>query len=96
MDQGEFAASLECQAATLLSLLNAHFYKENHVLFPMSIRTLDVHEWNDARKQFDEIGCCNFVQHQAIPGLRSGDRGGDAPASKGQEIVLPTGRFTTR
>lgn len=94
MDPGEFATSLECQAATLLSLLNAHFYKENHVLFPMSIRTLDIHEWNDARKQFDEIGCCNFVHHQAALDFAPLTVV-ETPPSKGQEIVLPTGRFTT-
>jgi uncharacterized protein len=93
MDPGEFAASLECQAATLLSLLNAHFYKENHELFPMSIRTLDVHEWNDARKQLDEIGCCNFVQHQAALDFAPLTLA-EPPPSGGQEIVLPTGRFT--
>ncbi len=93
MDQGEFAANLECQAAMLLSLLNAHFHKENHVLFPMSIRILDVHEWNDARKQFDEIGCCNFVPHHAAIDLVPLTVA-EVPPSKGQEIVLPTGRFT--
>ena len=93
MDHHEFATALECQSAMLLSLLNAHFYKENHVLFPMAIRVMDVHEWNDARKQSDEIGCCNFVQHHASLDFAQ-VAVGEIPKADEREIVLPTGRFT--
>jgi DUF438 domain-containing protein len=92
MDKMEFVTNLRCQSALLLSLLNVHFYKENHVLFPMAIRTLDFHEWNDARKQFDEIGCCNFVQHHATMEFAPVKVEESAPT--GEEIVLPTGRFS--
>lgn len=91
MDQAEFVVDLECQASTLLALLNAHFHKENHVLFPMAVRTLDVHEWNDARRQFEQIGPCSFVEAHAPLEFRTVEVGTAAPY---QEIVLPTGRFT--
>lgn len=90
-EHGEFVADLECQASTLLALLNAHFHKENHVLFPMAVRALDVHEWNEARRQFQEVGPCNFVEPHAPLEFRTVEVGEATPA---QEVVLPTGRFT--
>lgn len=91
MGQEEFQASLECQASTLLALLNAHFHKENHVLFPMAVRALDVHEWNDARRQFQDIGPCSFSESHAPLEFRTVEVGATSPY---QEVVLPTGRFT--
>lgn len=93
MNEEEFVTHLRCQSGMLLSLLNAHFYKENHVLFPMAVRTLDVHEWNEARKQFDEIGCCNFVQHH-VPLEFETVKVEEKAEGVGEEISLPTGRFT--
>jgi DUF438 domain-containing protein len=91
MDQEEFLADLECQTSTLLALLNAHFHKENHILFPMALRALDVHEWNDARRQLQEIGPCSFVEPHAPLEFRTVEIGTAPPD---QEVVLPTGRFT--
>ncbi len=91
VDQDEFKASLECEASTLLALLNAHFHKENHVLFPMAVRTLDVHEWNEARRQFQEIGPCSFAECHAPLEFKTVEVGTVSPS---EEIVLPTGRFT--
>lgn len=87
-------SDIMCAASQLLSLLNAHFYKENHVLFPTSIRVLSVLEWNDMSRQFDEVGGCYFIPHHvplAFPAVVPGEAA--APAPEG-EIVLPTGRFT--
>jgi len=93
MDPQEFASSLECFSSQLLSLLNAHFHRENHVLFPAVIRLLDIHEWNDVRKQFDEIGCCNFVPHYGTMAFGTVEVSSGERPSPG-EIVLPTGKFT--
>jgi PAS domain S-box-containing protein len=91
MDQDRFVVDLECQTSALLALLNAHFHKENHVLFPMAVRALDVHEWNEARRQFVEIGPCSFVEAHAPLEFRTVEVGTEAPA---QQVVLPTGSFT--
>jgi len=83
-----------CAASQLLSLLNTHFYKENHVLFPTSIRVMSVLEWNDVRRQFDEVGGCYFIPHHvdmAFPMVVPSEE-----AAPEGEIVLPTGRFTTK
>ncbi|MDW5563642.1 MAG: PAS domain-containing protein [Methanomassiliicoccus sp.] len=87
----EITTALECQASILLALLDAHFHKENHVLFPMAVRALDVHEWNEARREFESIGPCSFVEAHAPLEFRPVEVGETAPA---QEVVLPTGRFT--
>jgi DUF438 domain-containing protein len=92
MDREEFLETLECRTTTLLALLNAHFHKENQVLFPMSIRALDVHEWNDARRQFQEIGPCTFEQPLA-PLVPSTERTSLVGRTI-EELELPTGRFT--
>lgn len=91
MGPDEFISELECQASTLLALLNAHFHKENHVLFPMAIRALDVHEWNEARRQFVDIGPCSFTEPHAPLEFRMTEVGSVSPS---QEMVLRTGRFT--
>jgi PAS domain S-box-containing protein len=48
-------------AISLRELFNIHFYKENHILFPAAMDSLSEEEWNSARKQFAEIGFCNFT-----------------------------------
>lgn len=86
---------LDCLSSQLLSLLNAHFYKENHVLFPTSIRLMDVHEWNEVRRQFEEVGFGNFMpQHAALTMTPQKPAPPQEAATEGNEIVLPTGRFT--
>ncbi len=90
MGPEEFAEELECRSTTLLSLLNAHFHKENQVLFPMALRALDFQEWNEARRQFEEIGPCNFVEPHAPLEFRTVEVG---PSQEG-EFTLPTGKFT--
>jgi len=91
MDPDEFINELECHASTLLALLNAHFHKENHVLFPMAVRALDVHEWNEARRQFQDIGPCGFAEPHAPLELSMTEVGSISPT---QEIILQTGRLT--
>lgn len=40
----------------LVEMLSTHFYKENNILFPASMRTIDELEWQKIRKEFDELG----------------------------------------
>jgi uncharacterized protein len=41
--------------------LEEHIYKEDNMLYPVSIETLDEKEWKDVRKKFDAIGYCCFA-----------------------------------
>ncbi len=49
------------QASALKELLSGHFYKENNVLFPASMRVIPEAEWAMIRREFDEIGYCCFT-----------------------------------
>jgi len=60
MEFKEFASKLNEDANILAEKLNDHFYKENNVLFPTSIKVIEPEEWKEIRKQFDEIGYCCF------------------------------------
>lgn len=48
-------------ANSLYDMLSSHFYKENNILFPTSLKVIEEKEWIDIRKQFDEIGYCCFT-----------------------------------
>lgn len=48
--------SLKDMSLKLVEMLSTHFYKENSILFPASIRTINEIEWANIRKEFDEIG----------------------------------------
>lgn len=48
--------SLKDTSFRLVEMLSTHFYKENSILFPASIRTINEIEWANIRKEFDEIG----------------------------------------
>ena len=41
--------------------LEEHIYKEDNILYPMSLETLEKDEWKMVRKKFDVIGYCCFT-----------------------------------
>ncbi|MDP3731492.1 MAG: DUF438 domain-containing protein [Candidatus Omnitrophota bacterium] len=41
--------------------LEDHIYKEENILYPMALKTLDKAEWPQVRKKFDAIGYCCFA-----------------------------------
>ncbi|OGW78482.1 MAG: hypothetical protein A3I73_05570 [Omnitrophica bacterium RIFCSPLOWO2_02_FULL_45_16] len=41
--------------------LDEHIYKEDNILYPMSLKTLEKNEWKEVRKKFDAIGYCCFA-----------------------------------
>lgn len=41
--------------------LEDHIYKEDNILYPMALKTLEKSEWKDVRKKFDAIGYCCFA-----------------------------------
>jgi DUF438 domain-containing protein len=63
--QQDDLAQLWQTSVVLSELLHDHFEKENRVLFPTAMRTLDEAEWADARYQFDELGYCPFTPEGA-------------------------------
>jgi len=62
----DFKKQLAETAESLNSLLTNHFYKENNILFPATLRVITNEEWTEIRKEFDEIGYCCFTPPQLI------------------------------
>jgi len=48
-------------ALELAELLSSHFYKENHILYPMGLKHLSGEEWAQVRAEFDDIGYTPFT-----------------------------------
>lgn len=57
----EFLNEISPLIEFLTKNLDDHIYKEDNILYPMSLATLDKEEWKDVRKKFDAIGYCCFA-----------------------------------
>ncbi len=67
----DFSKHLEQNALALAEMLSNHFYKENNILFPTSLRAIGKGEWMDIRKQFNELGYCPFTPETAKVALEA-------------------------
>jgi PAS domain S-box-containing protein len=45
----------------LCSVLPDHFFKENNILFPTALQVVTDKEWEDVRREFDDIGYPGFT-----------------------------------
>jgi len=52
-------------AKTLGEFLSSHFFKENNILFPAAMQVVTSEEWEEAKKEFNEIGYCCFTPSTA-------------------------------
>ena len=63
----DFKTQLTEVAKPLCNVLPSHFFKENNILFPTALQTIqDEEEWEEARKEFDEIGYCRFTPPRVL------------------------------
>lgn len=88
----EFTKDMDAYSTGLLELLSGHFYKENNILFPTSLRVVKEEEWYEIRDQFDEIGgyCC-----YSPPPLKKIEKVKEEKKEiYGEEIKLPSGSLT--
>ncbi len=70
MDYEHFSKNLKDLSSALAEMLSGHFYKENNILFPTSLKVISGNEWKDIKKEFDELGYCSFTPESAISGLK--------------------------
>jgi PAS domain S-box-containing protein len=56
MPYSDFKTRLSEAAKPLCSILPDHFFKENNILFPTALQVVPDKEWEDVRRDFDEIG----------------------------------------
>jgi DUF438 domain-containing protein len=57
----EFVENLSKGSVELFDMLSSHFYKENNILFPLSMRIFSDEEWNEVMVGFDDVGYCCFT-----------------------------------
>jgi len=66
-----FKEQLVETAKSLNNLLPNHFRKENNILFPTALQVITDEEWEQSKKEFNEIGYCSFTpQHVTTAALR--------------------------
>ncbi len=68
LDKGNYN-NLKDASFRLVEMLSTHFYKENNILFPAGMRTINEIEWVKIRKEFDEIGY-SFIEPPSFLGDR--------------------------
>lgn len=85
-------------AMALAEMLSSHFYKENNILYPTSLKVMTAAEWQEARRQFDEIGYTSFTPPAATVPLAGAElapaaAAAAAPPAEGV-VALETGSLT--
>ncbi|NPV07608.1 MAG: DUF438 domain-containing protein [Anaerolineae bacterium] len=61
MPVADFAEQLAAAAVTLAETLASHFFKENNILYPASLRVITEEEWPEVRAEFDDLGYASFT-----------------------------------
>lgn len=98
----DMVGALRRKVEGLADLMEAHFYKENNILFPTALSLISPDEWAAIRREFDDLGYSCVV-----PGPMEGTgtapatpaeagAGGESPDAKGDMIPLDTGPLTLR
>lgn len=75
----DFKTQLGEVAKPLCSILPSHFFKENNILFPAALQVVTSEEWEEARKEFDEIGYCCFTPSHVTVALQTEKRKTQTP-----------------
>jgi len=83
MPFSDFKPKLVEAAKPLCNVLPDHFFKENNILFPTALQAVTSEEWEEVRKEFDEIGYCRFTPAQVL--VKPQD------AKQAQTVAMPEG-----
>lgn len=84
----DFAKQLADIGGYITEALSSHVYKENHILYPAALQTIDDGEWREIREQCDELGYCSFT-----PRYVKAEENTEAQASDGT-VGFDTGSLT--
>jgi len=92
MEFRSFVRQLGEVSVGLAETLAGHFYKENNILFPASLRVIPDDEWRELEPQFADVGFCSFTPESA---LRNGAAAEKSMVGKAVEglIDFETGSF---
>lgn len=94
MTYEEFKKRLSDATKPLCSLLPSHFYKENNILFPAALESVSIDEWEEARKEFDEIGYCCFTPPAATVRMQAEESTGKAKPLTEKTLKFETGSLS--
>lgn len=64
----ELAKELAHVGHYIATTLKDHIYKEDNILYPTALSTLEPEEWPEVLKEFEGIGYCCFTPHGAAGG----------------------------
>ncbi|NHJ83877.1 MAG: DUF438 domain-containing protein [Asgard group archaeon] len=62
----DFAIKIDATIDELAKFLATHFFKENNILFPSSLKLITDDEWLEIRKDFDDISYCSFTPKEVL------------------------------
>lgn len=66
-DFDAFKKNVNFAVSELVHMLREHIFKENHVLYPVSLSQInDSSKWNEMKKKCDDIGYCTFTPEYLI------------------------------
>jgi PAS domain S-box-containing protein len=71
MPYTDFKTRLSKAAEPFCSLLPDHFFKENNILFPTALQVVTDKEWEDVRREFDEIGYPSFTPPHVLAAFQA-------------------------
>jgi PAS domain S-box-containing protein len=89
----DFKKKLSEAARPLCSILPDHFFKENNILFPTALQIVTDKEWEDARKDFDEIGYTDFTPKNVLVAF-SASKPESKPSGPSTDIQFETGTLS--
>ena len=64
----ELAKELADVGSYLANTLQDHIYKEDNILYPTALSTLEPEEWREVLKEFEGIGYCCFTPYRSTGG----------------------------
>ena len=83
MPFADFKTQLGKVARPVCGLLPSHYFKENNILFPAALQVITNKEWENMRKDFDEIGYCCFTPKELIVTAKAEEETEGPPMPKG-------------
>jgi PAS domain S-box-containing protein len=86
MPYSDFKTRLSKAAGPFCSILPDHFFKENNILFPTALQVFTDKEWEDVRREFDEIGYPSFTPPHVLAAFQA--VGPEPKAAKPSEGTL--------
>jgi len=93
-DFQEFKRNLIENTRTLSSMLSSHISKENTVLYPTALKIISKKEWNDIRRDFDEIGYCCFTPKHLTKTARTAKEKTYAASAAEDTLQFDTGSLS--